>query len=309
MNLFGKNKQEQNCEIVKYIQRYVCYSKKPWAHKRAFLNLSKKIVDFQNEIGIVIYTDSFTDDMAERFIYYLKCRPENYVSETIRFFRKKIVSILNRAQRDGYKIRFGMHEIEIKKEYVDTVFLKQEELDILNTMKLRKEAAAVRDRFLLGCYTAQRFSDYSSIQIEDIRNNIITIKQIKTGVVVKVPVHPVVQKILDRNGGDFPKLKSPQAFNMCLKRLCKKAEMTESIIIERTRGNRVVKKRYKKYELISSHTARRTGATLMYLAGIPVARIMKLTGHMTEESFFLYIRIDKEENAKKLQEHPFFLEK
>jgi hypothetical protein len=33
---------------------------------------------------------------------------------------------------------------------------------------------------------------------------------------------------------------------------------------------------------------------------------MLLTGHKTEEAFFKYIRIGKEENARELSEHPFF---
>lgn len=44
----------------------------------------------------------------------------------------------------------------------------------------------------------------------------------------------------------------------------------------------------------------------MYLAGIPTAKIMLFTGHQTEDSFFKYIRIGKQENAKELAEHPFF---
>ena len=35
-------------------------------------------------------------------------------------------------------------------------------------------------------------------------------------------------------------------------------------------------------------------------------RIMLLTGHKTEQAFFKYIRIEKEENAKILAEHIFF---
>jgi integrase len=78
------------------------------------------------------------------------------------------------------------------------------------------------------------------------------------------------------------------------------------VLYERTDGTKVVRKRMKKYALVSSHTARRSGATNMYLAGIPVARIMLLTGHKTEQAFFKYIPIGKQENAKTLLEHNFF---
>lgn len=42
-----------------------------------------------------------------------------------------------------------------------------------------------------------------------------------------------------------------------------------------------------------SHTARRTGATLMYLAGMDIFDIMKVTGHTTPEMLKRYIKADQ----------------
>lgn len=54
------------------------------------------------------------------------------------------------------------------------------------------------------------------------------------------------------------------------------------------------------YLLISTHTARRTGATLMYLAGIPIYDIMKVTGHRSVATLEKYIRADKLDVARNL---------
>jgi integrase len=127
---------------------------------------------------------------------------------------------------------------------------------------------------------------------------------------VIVPVHWMIKEILVRNNGDLPKLKtSQQDFNKAIKCICKKAGINNSILIERTEGNKIIKKRVKKYELVSSHTARRSFATNLYLAGVSVARIMLMTGHKTESSFFKYIRIDKSENARILADNEFFKNK
>ena len=56
-----------------------------------------------------------------------------------------------------------------------------------------------------------------------------------------------------------------------------------------------------KYKLVHSHTARRTGATLMYLAGIPIYDIMRVTGHKSINTLEKYIRADKLEVAHKLR--------
>ncbi len=64
------------------------------------------------------------------------------------------------------------------------------------------------------------------------------------------------------------------------------------------------KKKVVKADLIKTHTARRSGCTNMYLAGIPVIDIMKISGHKTEREFLKYIRIGKEETAMNLANHP-----
>ena len=116
-------------------------------------------------------------------------------------------------------------------------------------------------------------------------------------------------EILKRNSKCFPKISSQQAFSKIIKIICKNAGINELVLWERTVGKKVVRKTYQKWQLVSSHTARRTGATNMYLSGIPTARIMLLTGYKTEQSFFKYIRIEKKENAEILSNHYFFTHK
>ncbi|MFQ8804876.1 MAG: hypothetical protein ACLR8Y_06890 [Alistipes indistinctus] len=58
--------------------------------------------------------------------------------------------------------------------------------------------------------------------------------------------------------------------------------------------------------MVKTHTARRSGATNMYLAGIPTIAIMKITGHKTEKEFMKYIKITEEESAMELMNHPYF---
>jgi integrase len=57
----------------------------------------------------------------------------------------------------------------------------------------------------------------------------------------------------------------------------------------------------KKFELVTTHTARRSFATNMYKMGIPTRSIMAITGHQSESSFRAYIRLDSEEHADIIQ--------
>ena len=61
--------------------------------------------------------------------------------------------------------------------------------------------------------------------------------------------------------------------------------------------------RSERWELVSSHTARRGFATNSYLKKIPVIDLMKLTGHQSQISFMRYIRITKRDTAIRMHEH------
>ena len=79
--------------------------------------------------------------------------------------------------------------------------------------------------------------------------------------------------------------------------------LNEKVTKKITKGGFQLEHNMFKYELLCSHTARRTMATNLYLSGFPSISIMKITGHTTEKSFMKYIKITPTENAKLLQLH------
>ena len=70
-----------------------------------------------------------------------------------------------------------------------------------------------------------------------------------------------------------------------------------------TSGKYAREEPYEKWELVSSHTARRTACTNMFLKGIPTIAIMKISGHKKESTFMKYIKITAEENADYIAEN------
>ena len=309
-------KKDQSVLLTSFIDDYISQSKRSDAYKRSYRNARNHLDEFQQKKAISLYLNSFTEDLAEEFIYFLRSEGRErgmnkygsgLMINTIRTLFDKVKFMLRLAKKRGYEVDFGFEMVTIIEENANAVYLTIEELDRLNSMiNLSKSAKAVRDRFLIGCFTAMRYSDYSRLTTQNVVKGNIVVKTKKTGVEVVVPLHPIIRQILERNGGEFPVLASAQSFNLTLKRLCRKAGIIDEILYEMTMGLNVVRKRVEKHTLITSHTARRTGATNMYLAGIPAARIMLITGHKTEAAFFKYIRIEKEENAQVLAAHPFF---
>lgn len=243
----------------------------------------------------------------EEFLLYFNSNKlsKNFIGRLI----KQLKVIAQAAMDEGIHINniFRDKRFETLSENVMNIALTKQDLDQLYQMDLSKfsNLELIRDLFLIGCYTAQRWSDFSKITKTQIKDNMITLIQQKTNEKVIIPIKPRLLKILDKYPKGLPKI-AEQTFNRKIKEIAEDAGFTDIIHVKETRGGITEVKDYLKYELISSHTARRTGATLMYKDKIPTKSIMKLTGHKTESSFMKYICIDEEENASILANHSYF---
>ena len=162
--------------------------------------------------------------------------------------------------------------------------------------------------FLIGCYTALRFSDFTQIKDENIIDNgtKIRIKTQKTGEIVIIPLHFRVKEIIKKYNGHTPPTISNQKLNKYIKEVGELAKIDTPIVKEKKDGKLIFNHTYKKYELISSHTARRTAITNMVKAKIPTYKIMLISGHKTEQAFRKYIKLTKDENATDLASHDYF---
>lgn len=72
------------------------------------------------------------------------------------------------------------------------------------------------------------------------------------------------------------------------------------------RGNMVTSHTRPKFELITTHTARRSFATNLYLQGMDITNISKILGHATITQTQTYLKVSNEEAAKRAAKHPFF---
>lgn len=65
-----------------------------------------------------------------------------------------------------------------------------------------------------------------------------------------------------------------------------RAGLSDLVTIETSKGGFRKKENIEKYKLVMSNTARRTSAILMYLAGVELFDIMKVTCTMPDGSAF-----------------------
>jgi integrase len=167
-----------------------------------------------------------------------------------------------------------------------------------------------RDIFCVGVFTAQRVSDYNNIARENIVAGadgelVIKLRQRKTGVWVSIPVKEELRVILEKYGYCLPRV-SEKYLNRCIKEIARLAGIDAPVTVEKTSGGVVSFETRPKYELIQSHTARRTAATLMYLAGMDVFNICLVTGHSSVAMLKKYIKADEIERAKTISSDAAF---
>lgn len=256
-----------------------------------------------NDITIDTYNDFV------QFFYSRNCGA-NYIGKHI----KSLKTIMRQAREDGLHNNMEIERKAFKtiSEPSESIYLNESEINRLYTLDLsgiNQHLEITRDVFLCGCYTAQRYSDYSHITKDNIKtysgNKVIELIQAKTGEKCIIPIRPELDAILKKYDYTLPKT-FEQKVNKEIKEIGELAKITDVINYEQNKGGLTVKTKVKKFELIKTHTARRTGCTLMYLAGIPVIDIMKVSGHKTEKEFLKYIKVGKEETAVNLASHPYF---
>ncbi len=267
--------------------------------KRRSLDFKDINEQFKRDFVVYLYSQGFADAYVHKLL------------STIRTFMR---DAKERGVTDfeGYRI----NNI-VEKRSADHIYLNEREIDILAKLDLSENPRLdrVRDLFLIGCFTGLRFSDYTHIKPENIKMEhhngkevkLLTMTAQKTKQRVVLPlVHPTLLPILEKYEMKSPPIISNQKLNEYLKDLCKLAGFDESIEINEFISGRHEKKILQKWELVSSHTARRSFATNAYKRGVPIADIMKFTGHTTVTSFMKYIKVTGEETAIVLSDHEFF---
>lgn len=227
---------------------------------------------------------------------------------------KVLKTILNEAtERElNTTLEFRKRKFKVFKEDVDSVYLNEEELETLCSSRehLTEAKRRICDFFLVGCYTGLRFSDVANLTTAnfytDTTGSYIFQRTQKTGQQVVIPLNSRVKEIMDYYNGRMPEAISNQKTNTAIKEVCKKAGIVKEVETKKRVGGETITKVCRKYELVSTHTARRSFATNAFLAGVPVLSIMKITGHKAEKSFMQYVKATYMENAIVLAQHPFF---
>ncbi len=302
-----------------HFENFIEYKKRELGDVRDYTNsLRKHLLAAQNKFSKELSYASIKNlnsGFIECFEKYLTHEALNSKGEkglstnTIGKQFKNLKVFLNWSFEMDIFPRFSLKQLVTKTEEVDNIYLTEKELERLFNLSLENEQEKiVRDLFIIGCETALRFSDYSRLNKEHIREDEIHIRPKKTEGTgnnkVVIPISSRLDNILKKYDYIPPRYESGNIteFNKTIRRLAEQANINSDIVITKKIAGKTSETTYKKFQLVSSHTCRRTFCTLKFLDQMPAQVIMKFSGHKTERAFMRYLKIDAEMAAKQYKQ-------
>ena len=189
------------------------------------------------------------------------------------------------------------------------VTLSFEELEQIRTCDKIVHEAHINARkwILIGCEIGQRVGDLLSITKENIRykGGIMYIDLIQQKTKKFVTIRPANRHVIDILENDFPYKVSSQKLNEHIKKVCEIAEINEIVEGKKLNPNakkenpesmRKIRDFYPKWELVTSHSFRRSFATNYYRI-VPTSVLIGITGHSKESLFLHYINKSEDKDA------------
>ncbi|MBD9177625.1 MAG: hypothetical protein EGP82_00335 [Odoribacter splanchnicus] len=325
--------------FIPYIGKYIERSKMSENTKKGYVTTLNKIKEYQAYKGKEYSFDDITLKFEEEFKNWLLESTytkdnqkfhysKNYIGaifKNIMLFMRDAMDIDKLHSNDDYK-RFSSES-----ETADSVYLSIPELEAIHRLQITEESlkeirrdfrpqnieasikslTLVKNKFLIGAFCAMRISDFNRITEMNIDNEVIRIMPKKGSSLrkpdpVNLPMHPIVKEILDSGFNVFESISS-QKINEHIKEVCRLAGIKDKITLYRTEGTQLVERSCEKWEAVTSHTARRSGATNMWLDQMPIELIMACGGWQKQEQCEKYIKASVNDKLEALKKSNYFI--
>ena len=263
----------------------------------SYHHLKRRILHYKEDFNI---NKDYTEEFLDSYMKYLEVEGLGNTSMHQHLaLLKVVVKFSNKKKYSSVKL-ISKH---VKKDAKTKVALSRKEIlkiQNLDNAALTINQVLIKDVFLLLCATSLRFSDVGSIRNENVRDNFIHLNQQKTSGNVSVPLNELSSKILRKYNYSLPKLPTLKIFNRHIKRICRKSGITQEVeVVHFYQGKKNIYS-VPKYNLVTSHTGRRSYITHLIKKGVPHQIIMKISGHSSYVAFSKYVRLELNDISESL---------
>ncbi len=239
--------------------------------------------------------------------YYTRLRgylvEQGMLNNTIGNQIKYLKAFLAWCDRQGYAVHPGYKLWKKLKEKVSIVTLTEDELVAIEALDLSATPGLARTRtlFLLECYSGLRWSDASRITKASLHSDYLLVNVRKTQEPLRIPLTRQLKLVVETLlSGEMPKV-SAQKFNDQIKEVCRRAGIDAEVQHVRHSGAERREAHFAKWQLVTSHTGRRTFVTLSLQKGMRPEVLMQITGHKDIGTMMRYVNILGETTAKEMR--------
>lgn len=249
-----------------------------------------------------LVTQTFYHDLSDYLNYEVKVGDEfglrpSSAGKVIKNLKLLIEYLKNEGVLSA---NLSLSFMKTKRNETFDIALNEDEVQAIEDLSFKNDDSQVReiirDQFLVSCETALRYSDAGKLSKKNLTSDgLIAIQATKTVRSIYIPISPRLKRIMAKYNGGFPNYQNNQVFNREIKAIAEMAGVDDKVYTVDERGGRRKENVRRKYEMIKSHTGRRTFATIYFDKGKNVEDIMMITGHKSRKQFFEYIKRDEKD--------------
>ena len=301
------SKEDKSVNIIDLFIKYKDQSKVSDSRKQQIkvaIGLLSRYMEYYDKLCFnVADIDGLENFFFEEHNYQI-LKPELYKNE--RTILKRGINTLN----SKFKIIKAFFTWAVKNEYVDKnpfinytfktdiygdpIPLLPEEVDIIYRSDVPDNLKIAKDMFCLQCYTGCRVGDFIELRKENVNEDILEYIANKTisekATTVYVPLIDRAIAIIDKYKCEDGKLlpfinvNGKDGYNKKIKKILESLKLNRNVVTINSISGKPENK--KLYEVVSSHTARKTFINSNYKETQDPKLISKMTGHSENSNAF-----------------------
>jgi len=241
---------------------------------------------FNKSIQFSDLNQQFFDEFCDWLI------DQEKASATIAKHAKFIRMACREAEKMNIKVPRHYTDFTYREDREQPIWLSWDEVQKLVHYNCDGTEERIKDTFLFRTFTGIRQSDLPYVKNIIGKEMFFDIYKTKKQHTIILNKHAL--QIVEKYGGP-PPFYSQQHENRIIKEVCKAAEIDNGIKTIKYSGQQRIIQHWKKYEKISSHTARRTFARLWVDRGGSIVHLSKYLGHSSIATTQKYIGFTDEE--------------
>jgi site-specific recombinase XerD len=325
--MFQRVRNTKKLEAEKTFEEHWADWKKELSQKRKDTTVSKKgyaltsIKNFSRECSFKLAFNTINRTFATEYrewAYALVRNDGQYVYSTDNTLNKYL-SIVKEFMKWSYEEE--RHDCtdykkikELEGEYFDVFALSKNDIHKLMSIDFdamsddelsiytssREKLEYIRDGFVFRSLCGIRFSDFINLDKSNFLGNKLQLITKKTSNQLFFELHPIAYKILLKYHYNIPKLDNGRD-NRVLKDIGRIAGFYEPIKTTKKRKGEQIYKHKERWEVLTTHVARKTFITNCLNAGMQDHVVMKLAGILKPATLQRYINVTNKDIEREVQ--------